>query len=369
MKKLLSIVCAATCLTLSAGQAVAQAYPTKPIKIVVPFGPGGFTDVVARILGVKLGESLGQSVVIENKPGAGSMIGTDQVAKSAPDGHTLLIVSSTHVISPWIYKSVPYDPIKSFAPVTKLVDSPYVLLTNPKVPAKNVQEFIALAKANPDKIHFASSGNGSAQHLIGGMFASMTKTQLKHVPYRSSNLATTDVVAGVVESSFAGVPNALSQVPNGRLNALAVTRAKRISQLDRAINYAFAELERVGDPMKLPLPMQTVVHVVTAQGIFDNGGVQFFFESDFQGPPPYSVFIDAYQEIGADDEAKALAAAVDLFPFRNPHKFQKRRDKFLGLQHGQQESPMWDYDAKLCGSEQVWPLLAKYVRRHANSFS
>lgn len=231
MKKLLSIVCAAACLTLSAGQALAQAYPTKPIKIVVPFGPGGFTDVVARILGVKLGESLGQSVVIENKPGAGSMIGTDQVAKSAPDGHTLLIVSSTHVISPWIYKSVPYDPIKSFAPVTKLVDSPYVLLTNPKVPAKNVQEFIALAKANPDKIHYASSGNGSAQHLIGGMFASMTKTQLKHVPYRSSNLATTDVVAGVVESSFAGVPNALSQVPNGRLNALAVTSAKRIPQL------------------------------------------------------------------------------------------------------------------------------------------
>lgn len=231
MKKLLSIVCAAAGLSLFAGSALAQTYPTKPIKIIVPFGPGGFTDVVARILGVKLGESLGQSVVIENKPGAGSMIGTDQVAKSAPDGHTLLIVSSTHVISPWIYKSVPYDPLKSFAPVSKLVDSPYVLLTNPKVPAKNVQEFIALAKANPDKIHYASSGNGSAQHLIGGMFASMTKTQLKHVPYRSSNLATTDVVAGVVESSFAGVPNALSQVPNGRLNALAVTSAKRIPQL------------------------------------------------------------------------------------------------------------------------------------------
>lgn len=231
MKKLLSIVCTAALLTLTQGQALAQTYPTKPVKIIVPFGPGGFTDVVARILGVKLGESLGQSVVIENKPGAGSMIGTDQVAKSAPDGHTLVIVSSTHVISPWIYKNVPYDPIKGFTPITKLVDSPYVLLTNPKVPAKNVQEFIALAKANPDKIHYASSGNGSAQHLIGGMFASMTKTQLKHVPYRSSNLASTDLVAGVVESSFAGVPNALSQVPNGRLNALAVTSAKRIPQL------------------------------------------------------------------------------------------------------------------------------------------
>ena len=231
MKKLLSVVCTAAVLALANGPALAQAYPTKPVKIIVPFGPGGFTDVVARILGVKLGESLGQSVVIENKPGAGSMIGSDQVAKAAPDGHTLLIVSSTHVISPWIYKSVPYDPIKSFTPITKLVDSPYVLLTNPKVPAKNVQEFIALAKANPDKIHYGSSGNGSAQHLIGGLFASMTKTQLKHVPYRSSNLATTDVLAGVVESSFAGVPNALSQVSMGRLNALAVTSAKRIPQL------------------------------------------------------------------------------------------------------------------------------------------
>jgi tripartite-type tricarboxylate transporter receptor subunit TctC len=231
MKKLLSTVCTAVLLTLPAGTALAQTYPTKPIKIVVPFGPGGFTDVVARILGAKLGETLGQPVVIENKPGAGSMIGTDQAAKSAPDGHTLLIVSSTHVISPWIYKTVPYDPIKAFAPITKLVDSPYVLLTNPKVPAKNVQEFIALAKSQPNNIHYASSGNGSAQHLIGGLFASMTQTQIKHVPYRSSSLAAADLVAGVVESSFAGVPNALAQVPSGRLNALAVTSAKRIPQL------------------------------------------------------------------------------------------------------------------------------------------
>lgn len=231
MKKPLIAVGVAALMTLTGATAVAQTYPSKPVKIIVPFGPGGFTDVVARILGVKLGESLGQAVVIENKPGAGSMIGSDMVAKSPPDGHTLLIVSSTHVISPWIYKSVPYDPLRSFAPVTKLVDSPYVLLTHPKVPAKNVQEFIALAKAQPDKIHYASSGNGSAQHLIGGLFASMTKTQLKHVPYRSSSLASTDLVAGVVESSFAGVPNALAQVPNGRLNALAVTSAKRIPQL------------------------------------------------------------------------------------------------------------------------------------------
>ena len=231
MKKLFTLVCTAALLSFMSGQALAQTYPTRPVKIVVPFGPGGFTDVVARILGVKLSESLGQPVVIENKPGAGSLIGTDQVAKAAPDGHTLLIVSSTHVISPWIYKSLPYDPIKSFTPVTRLVDSPYVLLTHPKVPAKNVQEFIELAKSQPDKIHYASSGNGSAQHLIGGLFASMSKTQLKHVPYRSSSLAINDLVGGVVESSFAGVPNALSQVPGGRLNALAVTSAKRIPQM------------------------------------------------------------------------------------------------------------------------------------------
>ena len=231
MKTLLKTLCAATLLTLSAGAVLAQSYPSKPVKIIVPFGPGGFTDVVARILGQKLTVAMGQSFVIENKPGAGSMIGTEFVAKAPPDGHTLVIVSSTHVISPWIYKNVPYDPIKGFAAVTKLVDSPYVLLLNPKVPARTVQEFIALAKARPNTLHYASSGNGSAQHLIGGLFVSMTGAPLVHVPYRGSNLAATDLVAGVVESSFAGVPNALAQVPSGRLKALAVTGARRVAQL------------------------------------------------------------------------------------------------------------------------------------------
>jgi tripartite-type tricarboxylate transporter receptor subunit TctC len=174
---------------------------------------------------------MGQQFIIENKAGAGSTIGTDFVAKAAPDGYTLVMISTTHVISPWIYKSMPYDPIKGFVPVTKLVDSPYVLLVNPKVPARNVQEFIALAKASPDTIRYASSGNGSSQHLMGGLFASLTGTKLQHVPYRGSSGAATDLVAGVVESSFAGVPNALAQVPAGRLRALAVTTGKRIPQL------------------------------------------------------------------------------------------------------------------------------------------
>ena len=209
----------------------AQTYPSKPVRLIVPFAPGGFTDVVARILGQRLSVSMGQQFVIENKAGAGSTIGTDFVAKAAPDGYTLVMISTTHVISPWIYKSMPYDPIKSFVPVTKLVDSPYVLLVNPKVPARNVQEFIALAKASPDTLRYASSGNGSSQHLMGGLFASLTGTKLQHVPYRGSSGAATDLVAGVVESSFAGVPNALAQVPAGRLRALAVTTGKRIPQL------------------------------------------------------------------------------------------------------------------------------------------
>ncbi len=226
-----ALIAGATLYAPLTARAQASNYPNKPVKLIVPFAPGGFTDVVARILGQKLSLAMGQQFVIENKAGAGSTIGTDFVAKAAPDGYTLVMVSSTHVISPWIYKTMPYDPIKSFAVVSKLVDSPYVLLVNPKVAASNVQDFIKLAKAAPDTIHYASSGNGSAQQLMGGLFVQMTGAPLKHVPYRGSSGAATDLVAGVVESSFAGVPNALAQVPQGRLKALAVTTAKRIPQL------------------------------------------------------------------------------------------------------------------------------------------
>jgi tripartite-type tricarboxylate transporter receptor subunit TctC len=196
-----------------------------------PFGAGGFTDVVARVLGQRLGQAMNTTFVIENKAGAGSTIGTAEVAKAAPDGYTLVMISTTHTVSPWIYKSIPYDPIKGFTPVSKLVDSAYVLLAHPKVPANNVKDLIALAKAQPDKITYASSGNGSAQHLMGGMFEAMAGVQMKHVPYRSSAGAANDLVAGVVDVSFAGVPNALAQVPAGRLKALAVTTPKRVPQL------------------------------------------------------------------------------------------------------------------------------------------
>jgi tripartite-type tricarboxylate transporter receptor subunit TctC len=231
MKPIFKSALLGVAMSLAVGTAWAQGYPNKPVRLIVPFAPGGFTDVVARILGQKLSVAMGQQFIVENKAGAGSTIGTDFVAKAAPDGYTLVMISTTHVISPWIYKTMPYDPIKSFTVVSKLVDSPYVLLVNPKVPASNVKELVALAKSAPETIHYASSGNGSSQHLRGGLFVSMTGAPLKHVPYRGSSGAATDLVAGVVETSFAGVPNALSQVPQGRLKAFAVTTAKRIPQL------------------------------------------------------------------------------------------------------------------------------------------
>lgn len=217
---------------LATSPAIAQDFPNRQaIRLVVPFAPGGFTDVVARILSAKLGAALNQSVVVENRAGAGSTIGTEFVARSAPDGYTLVMISTTHTVSPAIYRKINYDPVKSFAPVAKLVDSAYVLMVHPKVPANTIAEFIAYARQRPGEMHYASSGNGSSQHLMAAMFASMAGIEMKHVPYRGSSGAAQDLVAGVVESSIAGVPNAMAHVPAGRLKALGVTTATRIAQL------------------------------------------------------------------------------------------------------------------------------------------
>jgi tripartite-type tricarboxylate transporter receptor subunit TctC len=211
--------------------AVYAQYPDRPVKLIVPFGPGGFTDVVARILGQKLSVAMGQQFVIENKPGAGSTIGTDFVSKAAPDGYTLVMVSTAHVLGPWVYKKVPYNALKDFTMICRLVDSAYVFVVNPKVPVKNVKEFIALAKASPDSLRYASSGNGGNQHLMGSLFATMTDTKLQHVPYKGSSGATNDLLAGIVESSFAGVPNVLPHIQQDKLRALAVSTNARIPQL------------------------------------------------------------------------------------------------------------------------------------------
>jgi tripartite-type tricarboxylate transporter receptor subunit TctC len=228
MKK---IALAALALLALALPALAETYPSKPVKIIVPFGPGGFTDVVARILQKELAPVLGQPIIIENRPGAGSTIGTDAVAKSPADGYTLVMISTTHVISPHLYKKMPYDALNDFAPIMELVEGPYVMVVNPSLPAKDVREFIALAKEKPGDIFFASSGNGSSQHLVGALFMQMAGVKLTHVPYKGSNAAMQDLLGGQVKASFVGMPNALPNLASGKLRALAVTTKKRSPDL------------------------------------------------------------------------------------------------------------------------------------------
>lgn len=219
---------AATTLALAAQ---AQGWPTRAVKIIVPFAPGGFTDVVARILQTQLSAALGQPVVIENKPGAGSTIGTAEVAKARPDGYTIAMVSTTHVITPSIYKQMPYDALRDFTPVMKLAEGPYVLVVHPSLPARTVKELVELAKAEPGKIDYASSGNGSSQHLVGALFGQMAGVKLNHVPYKGSGQAMQDLVGGQVKVSFVGGPNAVPYLANGKLRALGVTTAKRSADL------------------------------------------------------------------------------------------------------------------------------------------
>jgi tripartite-type tricarboxylate transporter receptor subunit TctC len=208
-------------------QAAAQSWPAKPVRIVVPLSPGGFADVPARILAPRLSAQFGHQFYVENRPGAGGTIGTDFVAKSEPDGHTLLFTATPHVISPWLYKSLPYDALKDFAPVARVASGPYVLVVNSQFPVNSVPELIAAAKAQPGKIDYASSGNGSAQHLVTALFASLAGIDLNHVPYKGSGPAMQDLLSGQVKVSFAGIPNVLGQVRAGRLRVLAVTTAAR----------------------------------------------------------------------------------------------------------------------------------------------
>ena len=211
---------------------VAQQYPARPVRIVVPLSPGGFADTPARMLAPRLSEQFGRQFFVENKPGAGGTIGWDFAAKSAPDGHTLVITGTTHLITAHLYKNLAYDVFKDFTHIAMLASGPYVLVVNPqKVPAGSVKELIAMAKAKPGDIDFASSGNGSSQHLVGALFNSMTGTQLNHVPYKGSGPAMQDLLGGQVGVSFAGVPNVLSHVRSGRLKALGVTTKKRWSEL------------------------------------------------------------------------------------------------------------------------------------------
>jgi tripartite-type tricarboxylate transporter receptor subunit TctC len=207
-------------------------YPNKPIRIVVPFPPGGATDILARAAGQRLQEAFGQPVVIDNRPGAGGNIGAELVAKAPPDGYTFLMGTvGTHAINASLYAKMPYDHVKDFVPVVLVAGVPNVLVVHPSVPANSVQELIAYAKANPGKLNFASSGSGTSIHLSGELFKVLTGVQMQHVPYKGSAPAVADLIGGQVQLMFDNLPSALPQIKGGKLKALAVTSATRAPAL------------------------------------------------------------------------------------------------------------------------------------------
>jgi tripartite-type tricarboxylate transporter receptor subunit TctC len=221
------------------------AYPERPVTMVVPFSAGGTTDILARIVGEELSKRLGQQIVIDNRPGAGGNTGTAIVAKAAPDGYTLVMGTiGTHAINSSIYKRMPYDPVRDFTPVTIVAAVPNVLVAHPSAPFRTVTELIAYAKANPGKLNFASSGNGSSIHLSGEMFKAMTETDIVHVTYKGSGPAVIDMISGQVPSMimFDNLPSSLAQIKAGKLMALGVTSATRTPILPEVPTIAEAAL-------------------------------------------------------------------------------------------------------------------------------
>lgn len=221
-----ALLAALVCLT-GVGHALAESWPAKPVRLVVPFPPGGSTDIVGRLIAEKLSKSLGQQMIVDNRAGAGGTIGSDAVAKSAPDGYTLLIgTSSTHAIAPSLYSKLGYDVARDFAPVTLLGTATIMMVVHPSVPAKSVAEFVALAKAKPGEVMFGSTGNGSVSHLTAEHFKSLAGVDMQHVPYKGDTPMTTDLLAGRVHVAFGTAVAFLPHVQAGKLKALAVTDGK-----------------------------------------------------------------------------------------------------------------------------------------------
>lgn len=247
-EKRLSIAFACVCLTAAAPVHAQQtaggaAYPSKPIKMVMPYPAGGPTDILGRLLGQKLTESWGQNVVIDNRPGGAGMIGASVAAKSPADGYTLFLGGiTTLAIAPFVHKSMPYDPIRDFQPVTQTTISPLLLMVHPSLPVKTVKEFTALAKARPGEINYASSGPGGSGHLAGELFKMVTKISLVHVPYRGAPPALTDLMSGQVQVMFGTMLAAVPQVRAGRIRAVAVTGPKRSVAVPEVPTFAEAGL-------------------------------------------------------------------------------------------------------------------------------
>jgi tripartite-type tricarboxylate transporter receptor subunit TctC len=225
--RLLRSISLALVAALAAAGAAAQGYPAKPVKIIVPYPPGGPTDIVARVVAQKLSEQTGQQFVVDNRGGGGGNIGAEAVARSGADGYTLLVATTAHAINRTLFKNLGYDLKKDFAPISQLTAGPLVIVANPALPAKNVKELIAVAKARPGDLAFASSGNGQSTHLAAELFNTMAGTKMTHVPYKGSAPALTDTMGGQVSLFFDTMLSAMPHVRSGKLKALAVTSAAR----------------------------------------------------------------------------------------------------------------------------------------------
>ncbi len=227
-----ALKCLIAALSLVASAAFGQAYPTKTIRMIVPFPPGGGNDVIARIVAKKLYVRLGQQVIVDNKAGANGIVGLTAVLQAPPDGYTLGIVAAGPMaVNPSLYDKLPYNPVTDFAPITNMVNYPLLLVTHPSVPAKNMRELLALAREKPGTLFYASPGSGNSGHLAGELLNSLAKVNTVHVPYKGQGPATADLLAGQVQMLYSSIPSVLPMVQQGRLNALAIGSAKRLSSL------------------------------------------------------------------------------------------------------------------------------------------
>ena len=275
----LQALAAAALLAVGTGTALAQnSYPDKPITMIVPFSAGGTTDILARIVGQALNTELGQSVIIDNRPGAGGNIGGQAAARAAADGYTLFMGTvGTHAINAALYKKMPFDPIKDFAPLSRVANVPNLLVAHPSQPFKTVKEMIDYAKANPGKLNFGSSGSGSSIHLSGELFKSMTGIDMVHVPYKGSAPAVTDLLGNQIGIMFDNMPSAIQHVRSGKLRPIAVTTAKRSPQLPDVPTVAEAGVPGyeatswfgLWVPAKTPVDIQKKLHTAIAKVLKD----------------------------------------------------------------------------------------------------
>jgi tripartite-type tricarboxylate transporter receptor subunit TctC len=275
-RQLLHLAAGATALPAVSRIAAAQAYPSRPVRIIVPFAPGGATDISARLMGQWLSERLGQQFITENRPGAGSNVGTEVVVNAPPDGYTLLQVGASSAINMTLYEKLNFNFLRDITPVAGIISIPFIMAVNPSVPAKTLPEFIAYAERNPSKVNMASGGNGTAGHLSGELFKMMARVNMVHVPYRGEAPALTDLLGGRVQVMFGTVPASIEYVRAGKLRALAVTSARRSEVLpdlstvgEFVPGYETSAWQGLGAPRNTPADIVEKLNKETNAGLAD----------------------------------------------------------------------------------------------------